>query len=60
MPSFAQLATNQISDLVAYLESDAEDDEQSIPTGPSGHYAQVAPFFEDPYGAPQSRRPGAR
>ena len=22
------------------------------PAGPSGRYAQIAPFFEDPYGAP--------
>src|SRR4029079_19787844 len=41
----------QLNDIVAYLESDA-DEEESSPTGPPGHYAQIAPFFEDPYGAP--------
>ncbi len=52
MPSFAQLATNQIADLVAYLSSDAEDAQDVAAAGSSGRYAQIAPFFEDPYGVP--------
>jgi glucose dehydrogenase len=51
MPSFAQLAANQLDDLVAYLESDAED-AQDMAGAWSGRYAQIAPLFEDPYGAP--------
>ena len=51
MPSFAQFSTNQIEDVIAYLESDAEETEEAV-TGPARRYAQIAPFFEDPYGAP--------
>ncbi|HEX7859141.1 MAG TPA: PQQ-binding-like beta-propeller repeat protein [Verrucomicrobiae bacterium] len=51
MPSFAQLSTNELNDLVAYLESDAEETEASV-TGPTRRYAQIAPFFEDPNGVP--------
>jgi len=51
MPSFATLSTNQIDDVIAYLESDAEETEVSV-TGPTTRYAQIAPFFEDPYGVP--------
>jgi quinoprotein glucose dehydrogenase len=51
MPSFAQLSTNELDDIVAYLESDAEETETSV-TGPTRRYAQIAPFFEDPYGVP--------
>ncbi len=51
MPSFAQLSTNELNDIVAYLESDAEETEASV-TGPTSRYAQIAPFFEDPYGVP--------
>lgn len=51
MPSFAQLPEAQIDDLVAYLVSDAKEEEENDAPG-SGRYAQIAPFFEDPYGAP--------
>jgi quinoprotein glucose dehydrogenase len=51
MPSFAQLSTNDLNDIVAYLESDAEETEAAV-TGPTRRYAQIAPFFEDPYGVP--------
>jgi quinoprotein glucose dehydrogenase len=52
MPSFSQLSTNQIDDLVAYLLSDQED-AQIIPApSANARYAQIAPFFEDPYGVP--------
>jgi quinoprotein glucose dehydrogenase len=52
MPSFAQFSTGQLDDLVHYLESDAEDGQDVAAAGLSGRYAQIAPFFEDPYGAP--------
>jgi quinoprotein glucose dehydrogenase len=51
MPSFSTLSTNEINDVIAYLESDAEETEVSV-TGPTRRYAQIAPFFEDPYGVP--------
>jgi quinoprotein glucose dehydrogenase len=50
MPSFAQFETNQLEDLVAYLESETETDDTA--TAATGRYAQIAPFFEDPDGAP--------
>ena len=52
MPSFAQLATNEIDDLVAYLQSDTEENQNIAAAGPATRYAQIAPFFEDPYGVP--------
>ncbi len=52
MPSFAQLASNQIDDLIAYLETDAEDSQDVAAAAAGGRYAQIAPFFEDPYGVP--------
>jgi quinoprotein glucose dehydrogenase len=52
MPSFSQLATNQIDDLVAYLQSDTEETQNIGAAGPATRYAQIAPFFEDTYGAP--------
>jgi len=51
MPSFAQMTAEQLNDLVAYLESDAEDS-QDVAASASSRYAQIAPFFEDPYGVP--------
>ena len=52
MPSFAQLPPDQIDDLVAYLLSDAEDSQDLAAPSDRTRYAQIAPFFEDPYGAP--------
>jgi len=51
MPSFAQLTTQQLDDLITYLESNADDGQDVAAVG-TGRYAQIAPFFEDPYGAP--------
>jgi quinoprotein glucose dehydrogenase len=54
MPSFSQLSTNQLDDLVAYLQSEPEETEDQSVGGGGGprRYAQIAPFFEDPYGVP--------
>ena len=56
MPSFAQLEPKQIDDLVAYLLSDTEENQNIAAAVSSGtnilRYAQIAPFFEDPYGVP--------
>lgn len=51
MPSFAQFSTNVIESLVAYLESAEEPPDPGL-NGPPRRYAQIAPFFEDPYGVP--------
>lgn len=58
MPAFAHLAEAQLNDLVAYLRSDAEPalgsraGLASDPGAPAPKYAQIAPFFVDPYGVP--------
>lgn len=51
MPSFAQLSEAQLNDVVSYLESDSEDAQDMAASQP-GRYAQIAPFFEDPFGVP--------
>lgn len=53
MPAWSgQLAAEQIGDLVAYLLSENEDAQDFAAPGASARYAQIAPFFEDPYGVP--------
>ncbi|MBM3837575.1 MAG: pyrroloquinoline quinone-dependent dehydrogenase [Verrucomicrobia bacterium] len=52
MPSFDHFTPAQLDDLLAYLESNAEDAQDVASVGSKGRYAQIAPFFEDPYGAP--------
>lgn len=56
MPAFNHLSEDQIDDLVAYLESDAEVEpttsEGAQPGGSIPQYANVAPFFTDPDGYP--------
>jgi quinoprotein glucose dehydrogenase len=52
MPSFDHFNAKQLDALLAYIESDAEDAQDVASLGSKGRYAQIAPFFEDPYGAP--------
>lgn len=58
MPSFAQLSEKKMEDLIAYLTSPEEAKTQvSVPAGSvkndsTPKYAQLSPFFEDPYGVP--------
>jgi quinoprotein glucose dehydrogenase len=54
MPSWTQLTDEQVNELIAYLQS-AEEPEGWAVEGPAGgtpRYAQIAPFFVDPYGVP--------
>ena len=51
MPSFVNLETNELNDLIAYLESDNEPEEAAA-EGKVRRYAQISPFFEDHHGVP--------
>ena len=69
MPAFPQLSEDEVSDLIAYLKSDAGDVEHvdemeeagEVPqvdsAGGSPKYAQIAPFFVDHMGYPAIKPP---
>lgn len=57
MPSFSQLSSAQLDDLLAYLQSDGEPELPKVrpasgPPARTPRYAQIAPFFVDPHGVP--------
>ncbi len=52
MPAFTQFSEDQVSDIVAFLESGVEEGKQIKAASSHVRYSNEAPFFVDPYGAP--------
>ena len=58
MPAFTQFTDEQVNEVIAYLKSEAEEAElvSQVPQGEAiksiPRYAQIAPFFVDPYDVP--------
>jgi quinoprotein glucose dehydrogenase len=52
MPAFTQLTTEEVDDVIVYLNSRDEEIAQIPKVDSRVRYANDAPFFVDPYGAP--------
>lgn len=52
MPAFTQLSEAQVNDIVAFLESGADEVKQIEAVSSRVRYSNEAPFFVDSYGAP--------
>lgn len=52
MPSFPQLSKEDISDLISFLKSHTDGNQEIKSVGAQVRYSVQIPFFTDPYGAP--------